>query len=99
MSRFPSGPRDPSDPRYRIPQARPGMLDREPRRTFDRPFELDADLSVRDDSGDVLLSVHQLPRNIYDKMELVLRADGGRHPATIVDIDRFYGLVAARLEG
>jgi hypothetical protein len=101
MSRYHSGParRDPADARYKIPQARPGMLDREPRRTHDRPFEVDCDLTVRDGDGNVLLSVHQLPRSIYDGMDLVLRDADIRHAAKVVDIDRFYGLVAAHIDG
>ena len=101
MSRYHSGParRDPADSRYKIPQARPGMIDREQRRTHDRPFEVDCDLTVRDEGGNVLISVHQLPRSIYDGMQLVLRDGGQRHAGTVVDVDRFYGLVAARIDG
>lgn len=99
MSRYNNGQSrlDPADPRYRIPQPRPGQLDRAAQRTYDRPFELDTDFDVVDENGDVLVSVHQLPRNIYDGMQLSLRRGTDRLPATVVDIDQFYGLVAVRV--
>lgn len=66
-----------------------------PRKKYDRPFELRCDQDVLDENGDVLVSIHQLPRSVEEGMKIVLAAGVA---AVVVDVDRFYGLVAIRPE-
>jgi hypothetical protein len=69
------------------------------RRTYDRPFTVNCDVDVLDDNGDILASIHQLPRSVEEGMQVLISRPEGQLPARVVDVDRFYGLVSLRPEG
>lgn len=70
------------------------------RRVYDRPFVVNGcDMSTLDEDGDVLVSIHLMPRSVDEDMKVILNHPGGSSPGTVTDVDRLYGLVAVRLDG
>lgn len=69
-----------------------------PQRSFDRPFSVNCVPDVLDDDGNILISIHLLPRSVEEGMQVLVNNPAGQTPATVVDVDRLYGLVALRLE-